>query len=327
MAEVGRITQIWRHPVKSMAGERLTTVGLGTLGMHADRMWAVRDLELGATTSAKRLPALMRCTARYATPPPADAGPGNAPEVIIGLPDGSSVASSDPGVHGALSSYLDRDVELRPLPPLDAKDQYRGPLLSKADIRSVFGIAPDEPLPDLSMFPVRKLAELTRYATPVGTYVDVYPLHLLTEQSLRTMAGLAPDSDWDVRRFRPSVLVETPSEADHPEWGWCGGLLRTPGAALEPLFPTIRCVMPTHEQAGLEQDREITRTIAARSRRCLGVYGSVSGPGSITVGDVLTLEPPARPPLGARPDALASRLKRSLMKAGSAVLPRGSSGA
>lgn len=327
MAEVGRITQIWRHPVKSMAGERLAAVDLGPLGMHADRTWAVRDLELGATTSAKRLPALMGCTARYAAPPPPDAGPGNAPEVIIGFPDGGSVSSSDPGVHQALSSHLGRDVELRPLPPLDAKDQYRGPLLSKADIRGIFGIAPGEPLPDLSMFPVRKLAELTRYATPVGTYVDVYPLHLLTEQSLRTMARLAPDSDWDVRRFRPSVLVETPSDADHPEWGWCGGLLRTTDAALEPLFPTIRCVMPSHEQPGLEQDREITRTIAAQSRRCLGVYGSVPRPGRIAEGDVLTLEPADRAPLGARPDALASRLKRSLMRAGSVVLPRGRTGA
>ena len=121
MEQVGRISEIWRYPVKSMAGERVDSVELGVLGMHADRMWAVRDLALKATTSAKRLPTLMFLTARFTAPPPADAGPGNAPEVVIGFPDGAEISSSDPGVHGALSQYLDRDVELRPLPPLDDK--------------------------------------------------------------------------------------------------------------------------------------------------------------------------------------------------------------
>src|SRR5690606_26670808 len=135
---------------------------------------------------------------------------------IIGFPDGTEVSSSDPAVHGTLSSYLDRDVELRPLPPLEDRDQYRGPMLTKADMRVVLGLDADEPIPDLSMFPLRKLAEISRYATPVGTYADIYPLHVITDASLRTFVNLAPDSDFDVRRFRPSVLVETDSGSDFP---------------------------------------------------------------------------------------------------------------
>jgi uncharacterized protein YcbX len=322
MTEVGRIAEIWRYPVKSMAGERLASVELGTLGMHADRMWAVRDLKLGATTSAKRLPTLMFLTARFAAPPPPDAGPGRAPEVVLGFPDGTEVSSSDPGVHAALSAYLDRDVELRPLPPLDDKKSYRGPLMTKTDVRTIMGLEPDEPLPDLSMFPVKMLAELMKYATPVGTYADVYPLHLITDQTLRTMAGLAPNSDWDVRRFRPSILVETTATSERPEWEWSGGTLHAPGADLDLLFPTIRCVMPSHEQPELKQDREITRTIAAKSRRCLGVYGSVPRAGRIAEGDVLTLER-GEAPLGARPDAPLSKVKRVVMKAGNVAMPKG----
>lgn len=323
MSEVGRITQIWRYPVKSMAGERLGATALGPLGVHADRTWAVRDLKLGATTSGKRLAALMQCTARYASEPGPDAGPGHAPEVIIGFPDGGTVSSSDPGVHRALSAFLDRDVELRPLPPLTAKDQYRGPMMTKTDVRTVMGLGPDEPLPDLSMFPVRMLAALTRYATPVGTYADVYPLHLLTEQSLRAMSRLAPDSDFDVRRFRPSVLIAASTEAEHPEWDWCDGVLHAPDASLDPLFPTIRCVMPSRPQGDLPEDGDVTRTIAQHSRRCLGIYGTVPQPGRIAEGDVLTLERTDRSALGARPDALASRVKRVVMRAGTAAMPRG----
>ncbi|BBZ76032.1 molybdenum cofactor biosysynthesis protein [Mycolicibacterium anyangense] len=324
MVEAGRIVSLWRYPVKSMAGERIAAASIGTLGLHADRTWAVRDLEHDCTTGAKKLPGLLWCTARYAQTPPADAGPGNAPEVIVGLPDGREFSSSDPGVHRALSEYVDSDVELRPLPAISDRHEYRAPMATKSDLRTIFGLADDEPLPDLSMFPVRKLAEITRYATPVGSYVDAYPVHILTTQSLASMAAVAPDSDFDVRRFRPTILVEATSTAEHPasehpEWDWCGGVLHGPHADLAPLIPTIRCVMPSHEQPELKQDREITRTIAAHSRRCLGAYGTVAKPGRIAQGDVLQLEPPQR----AAAETGAVKVKRALMRAVSAAIPSG----
>ena len=101
--------------------------------------------------------------------PAADAGPGRAPEVLIGFPDGRELSSSDPGVHRALSEYVDHDVELRALPSISDRQQYRTPMATKTDLRVVFGLEDDEPLPDLSMFPIRKLAEITRYATPIGS--------------------------------------------------------------------------------------------------------------------------------------------------------------
>ena len=214
MIEAGRITSIWRYPVKSMAGERVPFADVAGLGVHADRTWAVRDVEHDTTTGAKKLPGLLWCTARYAQPPAADAGPGHAPEVLIGFPDGREFSSSDPGVHRALSEYVDHDVELRALPPISERHQYRTPMATKTDLREVFGLEDDEPLPDLSMFPVRKLAEITRYATPVGSYVDAYPVHILTAQSLAAMAALAPDSDFDERRFRPTLVVDSPAASD-----------------------------------------------------------------------------------------------------------------
>lgn len=323
MMEAGRISAIWRYPVKSMAGERIAAAGIGVLGLHADRTWAVRDVEHDTTTSAKRLPGLLWCTARYAHTPPPDAGPGNAPEVVIGFPDGHEMSSSDPGIDQALSSYLDRDVQLRPLPPIEARHQYRAPMATKADLRATFGLEEGEPLPDLSMFPVRKLAEISRYATPVGSYVDAYPVHLITRQTLRTMAALAPDSDFDVRRFRPTILLDSPSTADRPEWEWCGGVLHGPHADLQPLIPTIRCVMPSHEQPELKRDRQITRTIAAHSRRCLGVYGTVTRPGRVAEGDVLQLDPPNRSSMPSTAESGAAKVKRAVLRAVSAGIPKG----
>lgn len=328
MIAAGRVVSLWRYPVKSMAGERLDRVQVGTLGLHADRTWAVRDRELGATTNAKRLPGLMWCSARFAAEPPPDAGPGKAPEVIITLPDGREFSSADPGVHTALSSCLDRDVELRPLPPIADRDAYRAPMATQSDLRTIFGLSASEPLPDLSMFPVRKLAEITRYATPLGSYADAYAVHLLTVQSLAAMTALAPESDFDVRRFRPSVLVDAPdSEAaddgGQPELRWCGGMLHAPAAVMAPLIPTVRCVMPSHSQPGLDRDPGVTRTIAAHSRRCLGVYATVVAPGRIAQGDLLRLDPPNRSAITATAGSAAESLKRAVMRAVSAALPRG----
>ena len=88
------VTEIWRYPVKSMGGERLDNVAVDERGMIADRMWAVRDPELGSITTARRRPALLRCGARYAADPL-----GSAPEVVIVLPDGEEISSADPAVH------------------------------------------------------------------------------------------------------------------------------------------------------------------------------------------------------------------------------------
>lgn len=322
MGEVGRITGIWRYPVKSMAGQRITTAGVGRLGLHADRTWAVRDLAKDVTTSAKRLPGLMLCTARYASPPPPQAGPGHAPEVIIEFPDGGEISSSDPGVHAALSSYLDRDVELRPLPPLQDRDQYRGTMATPADLHQYFGLDDDEPLPDLSMFPVKKLAELSRYITPVGSYADAYPVHVITEQTLRTMTGLTPGSDFDVRRFRPTILVDA-TGSGYPETDWCGGTLAAPRAELKPLLPTVRCVMPSHAQRELSRDRQITRSIAAHTGHCLGVYGTVARNGELREGDPLDFVPSDRSLIASAAGAGAARVKRLLMKAGTTAISRG----
>lgn len=313
---------MWRYPVKSMAGQRVATAEVGALGLHADRTWAVRDLKKAATTSAKRLPALLLCTARYTQPPPREAGPGHAPEVIIGFPDGQEISSFEPGVHQALSSYLDRDVELRPLPPIEERDQYRGTMATPGDVRDFFGLDDNEPLPDLSMFPVKKLVELSRYVTPVGSYADAYPVHVITEQTLRTMIGLAPDSDFDVRRFRPTILIDATETSDSPELGWCGGTLRAPEADLTPLLPTVRCVMPSHQQYELRRDRQITHTLAAQARHCLGVYGTVSRSGRLREGDPLHFVPSDRSVITSTAGAGAAMVKRLLMKAGTAAISK-----
>ena len=87
------IREIWRFPVKSMQGERLTEATIDWLGITGDRQWAVLDVASGTTLTARRCPELLFVSARYH---PAD------DDVEVVLPDG----------HQDLGAFLGREVRL-----------------------------------------------------------------------------------------------------------------------------------------------------------------------------------------------------------------------
>lgn len=324
MSLVGTVAEIWRYPVKSMGGERLGQSAIATRGLHADRMWAVRDVELDTFTTARRWPVLLQCNARFAQDPAGlSAEPGDVLEVIVTFPDGSELSSSDPAMDDHLYKLVGKPARLESLPALSDKRRYRTPQVTKADLRRQFAIPDGEPLPDFSMFPVRKLAELARYATPVGALYDVYPILLMSRASLRAMAERAPGSQFDVRRFRPNVLIDRDG-AELAEFGWCGGRLRAPNVTFAAEIPTVRCSIPTRAQGELPADPDVLRTINAHADHCLGVYANVAEAGTLAEGDPLELEPPAAdtaPVAAARSGGTA--LKRGALRAFDALMPRG----
>ena len=86
-----------------------------------------------------------------------------------------------------------------------------------AELRGVFGRTDDEPLPAFDIFP----PEIIEFESPPGTYYDAFPLLVLTESALRSMRDALSDSIVDVRRFRPSIVIEA-DETGHPEFEWAG---------------------------------------------------------------------------------------------------------
>jgi uncharacterized protein YcbX len=299
MAEV-TVAELWRYPVKSMGGGQVDSVRVHTRGVHADRLWAVRDIERGVTASARRIPALLGCSARYLTEPADDAGPGNVPGVVITLPDGRELTHDDPGVNDALSELVGRELRLTALPQAGDKSQHRVTrqdslaYFSPALVRKDFGLDDTEALPDVSVFSTKDVITLARHSTPPGSFVDLSPVHLLSRASL---CALSPDgTPYDARRFRPNVLVDVAEpDRDFPESDWVGGTLAIGTAVLDVAIPTIRCVVPTRPQPGIELDRGITRQLAERTDRFLGVYADVATPGVVRVGDVVRVRLPSPP--------------------------------
>lgn len=319
---VGTVAELWRYPVKSMGGEQLQSSVLDERALHADRMWAVRDLELDAVTTARRLPALLGCTARFVAEPPAGVGPGDVAHVVVTFPDGTQVESTDQAAMDArLSDLAAKPVTLVSLPARDDKAAYRGVLASKKDIRQQFGLADDEPLPDYSMFSLRMLAELAIYATPVGIFADAYPLHVVTTSSLRTMAAHG-GGDFDVRRFRPNIVIDSPLDG-LAEQSWIGGTLHAGEVGIRVEVPTLRCTVPLREQAGLPADPAVMRSVSQLGGRWLGVYADLATPGTLRVGDAVDLDPPdSKGAVAASLGRLADRVKRNTVRTGNRLLPR-----
>lgn len=317
---VGTVSELWRYPVKSMGGEELSSSVLDLRALHADRLWAVRDLELRAVTTARRLPVLLGCTARFVEEPPAGVGPGNVTDVIVTFPDGTEITSADrERLAARLTELTGKRVALVPLPPLHDKAAYRGVLASKRDIRLQWALDDDEPLPDFSMFPIRKLAQLSIYATPIGIFADAYAVHLLTTSSLRTMATYG--GDFDVRRFRPNIVVDSPLDG-LVEQQWIGGTLRAGDVGVRVEIPAIRCSVPMREQPGVPADPAVSRTVSQHGERCFGVYADIVEAGTIRVGDSVNFEPPQEAgTVSGSVGRLAERVRRNAIRAGNRLLP------
>ncbi|MBJ8348915.1 MOSC domain-containing protein [Antrihabitans sp. YC2-6] len=322
---VGEIAELWRYPVKSMGGERLRSTVIDQRAVHADRLWAVRDLDLGTITTARRLPVLLGCSARFVSEPPPNAGPGVVTDVVVTFPDSTEATTTDrERVDARLCELTGKNVALVPLPRTDDKSAYRGIRPSKKDIRSQFAIEDGGNLPDLSMFPIHKLAELALYATPLGIFADAYPLHLLTTASLQTMSAHEPSGDFDSRRFRPNILIDTGAAKGLAEQGWLGGVLRGKEVACRVEIPTVRCSMPLREQQhfGLDADPSVVRTVSRHADRCLGVYADVVAEGAVHEGEEISFEAPSRQGVvESSVSRLATRLKRNAVRAGSKIMP------
>ena len=113
-------------------------------------------------------------------------------------------------------------------------------------------------------------------------HFDARPLHFLTTAALATMRAKS-GLDFDVRRFRPNVLVALDAPG-RPEDAWPGTTLRVGAVSVRVLKPVARCVMTTLPQPGLPKAAGVYPAVFADGG-ALGVYGEALGAGSWSVGD------------------------------------------
>lgn len=289
---VGSISELWRYPVKSMAGERVDSALFDSGGMIGDRTWSTINTETGDVGWGKSYPGLLNLKARYSEEAPTSrVYREDVPAVAIEFPDGTVVDSTD-DADAALQEYIGAPLQLSPLEPPANLEHYRWqtPVDYEA-ILKLLGIGPDEPPPDLAAYDGSIIEMLSQYYAPPGSYHDMFPVHALTTSSIEHMQCQSGES-FELQRFRPSFLIATAPDISGPvEFEWIGKTLKIGECLLKVEAKTIRCSMPPRGQApyGLEQNAQIAKSLFNETGRFFGAYLAVAQPGAISVGDEVAL--------------------------------------
>jgi uncharacterized protein YcbX len=253
-----------------MMGEEVNASEVTKGGLLGDRAYALVDRSDGKVASAKnprKWPTLFDFRAVLADAPRLGA---KVPPVRITLPDGTIVNSDQRDVHGILSKVLKREVTLSALPDLPKAAEEYWPDIEGLDHRDT----------------------VTDFRLPEGTFFDCAFVHLLTTATLDQLRALYPQGRFEVRRFRPNIVVETANgEKDFVENAWIGQILAIGDTLrLSITGPCPRCVMTTLPQGDLPRDAGVLRTAAQHNRANIGVYASVLQGGKVCRGDSVSLE-------------------------------------
>jgi uncharacterized protein len=280
---LGSIVSLWRYPVKSMLGEELNVAEVTTRGLLGDRAYALVDQSDGKVASAKnprKWPQLFDFRAALINPPRTGAP---VPPVRITLPDGTTVTSGQAGLNELLSQVLRRAVRL--------EGTERGHQeVVESTFPNPWTPQAEEYWPDMDGLDYRDT--VTDFALPEGTFFDCAVAHVLTTATIDRLRELYPPGRFEVRRFRPNIVVETaPGEKDFVENAWSGHTLALGDAVrLRITGGCPRCVMTTLPQGDLPRDSGILRTAAQHNQVNVGVYASVLQGGNVRRGDAVRLE-------------------------------------
>src|SRR5881396_1839497 len=200
----GAVVSLWRYPVKSMMGEELNATDIAERGLSGDRAYALLDTSDGKAATAKnprKWPRLFDFRAAFIEPPRAAS---KVPPIRIALPDGTMVTSDQGDLDQILSKALNREVTLG--------------AARHGTVQS------EEYWPDMEGLEHRDT--VTDFTLPEGTFFDCAVVHLLTTATLDHLRELYPHGRFEVRRFRPNLVVQLDSaEKSFAENAWIGHTL------------------------------------------------------------------------------------------------------
>lgn len=275
-----------------MQGEQPASVEFTERGVVGDRAYALVETDTGKVLSGKtpRLGTLLlSCQAAFFDAP--RPGDGLSP-VRITFPDGTTVTSDAPNADATLSDFFGRNVTLQRAAPDDFTiDQYHP---------DVEGLDPDGHRDTVteSRLGAAFFAQ-AGIPSPVvtGSFLDLFPVSVLTTSTLAELGARRPESRFDERRFRMNVVVDS-SESGFVENGWMGrSLLLGDTVRLMIVLPDPRCVMTTLAQGELPADNDILRTLVRHNRLevagglypCAGAYAVVEASGTVRANDPVSL--------------------------------------
>jgi len=132
---------------------------------------------------------------------------------------------------------------------------------------------------------------------PVGSFMDMFPLSVITSSTLDHLSELSPCGNFNISRFRMNLVINS-SEAGFVENGWLRkNFIIGEDVKIMMAMPDPRCVMTTLAQNGIPKDTSILKTLVQHNSidigggefPCAGVYAVITSPGSVQLGDTVEM--------------------------------------
>ncbi len=252
---LGRVSALWRYPVKSMAGEELNRCEITPRGLLGDRAYALVDEATGLIGSAKNpraWPDLLSYRAAFVETPQVGKP---LPPVRIAMPGGQDID---------LATAFGRRVGLSASPPEQPILEQFWPVLDATGEERV-----------------------TNERMPPSSFFDLAVVNVLLTTTLDRLAAAYPQGRFDMRRFRPNIVITPePTATADPEAAVVGQTLCLGDAVrLHVDSRCARCVMTTLAHGGMTKDTDILRTVIRANDGFVGLNSSVAQAGVIAVGD------------------------------------------
>ena len=258
-----QLTDIWRYPVKSCRGERLTQAAVEPWGLAGDRRWMLVDGD-GEVVTAREHHRLVLVTPSIGTL----STDALSTDALSTDPEAGVIRLAMPGLPGLEVPVP--DAATAPLVPVKvwsselvaalASDEA-GQWLSKIAGEEIRLVYLDDPTR-------RPTNQAHSHPGDVVSFADGYPLLLTSEESLAQVndwiaAGPhAAEGPLPMKRFRPSVTVAGAGAFAEDAWR----LVRIGDVAFRVAKPCDRCVLTTIDPVTAAKGKEPLVTLA-RYRR------------------------------------------------------------
>ncbi|SDA54653.1 MOSC domain-containing protein [Mesorhizobium qingshengii] len=191
-ALLGTVSELWRYPASSLAGERLEAISIEVEGIVGDRMFGLVDATDNEIARPDR-------DAKWHKVPRIRTRLSLARELEVAIPDGEWLPAPGAESDRAVSAYLDFEASIRPFRREYAAPGYSGPLTAERYRKAPIHLLTTASLARLKALHPEGTADPRRFRPNI--VVDMAPVE-----------GSFPETEWIGRKLAIGELLLTISE-------------------------------------------------------------------------------------------------------------------
>lgn len=191
-AALGSVSQLWRYPASSLAGERRDAISVDTATVDGDRLFGLVDASDGEIARPDRGP-------KWHKVPLIRTRLSEDRRLEVAVPGGDSMPAPDPRSDRAISEFLGFGAAIRPYFQENATPDYAGPLTTERYNRAPIHLLTTASLARLKALHPEGTPDPRRFRPNI--LVDMDPVE-----------GSFPETEWIGRKLAIGDLLVTISE-------------------------------------------------------------------------------------------------------------------